>query len=104
MICRIDLLLSECKITANTLKTKCLDEIAPELSDDFLKALKEDGCTGGCISGKNCKKGPYTISHNGKKYLSCNNPPHKIAGFNIPIKNAENRSIMRKWIESEIGC
>jgi ribosomal protein S8 len=86
MICRIDLLLSECKITPNTVKTKFLDEIASVLSDEFVKALKEDGCAGGCIGGKNCKKGPYTISHNGKEYLSCNNPPHKIAGFNIPVK------------------
>jgi hypothetical protein len=99
MICKIDMLLSGCKITPNTLKIKCLDEIAPTLSDEFLQALKEDGCT----CGRNCKKGPYKISYNGEDYLSCHNPPHKIAGFNIPLNNAENLRIIRKWIESELG-
>jgi hypothetical protein len=101
-VCRIDMVLSGCKITPNTIRTKYLDEIAPKLPDDFVDALKEDGCKGGCIGGKNCKKGPYTVSHNGVEYLSCNNPPHKIAGFNIPVKTAENRGIIRKWIESEL--
>jgi len=98
MICRVDMLLSGCKITPNTLKIKRLDETIPVLPEDFVKALKKDGCT----CGRNCKRGPYRISHNGVEYLSCNNPPHKIPGFNILINTAQNRIIIRKWIELEL--
>jgi len=99
MICRIDMMFSGCKITPNTLKLKSLDGLSSMIPDEFVTALKEDGCT----CGRNCKKGPYKIFYNGENYLSCNNPPHKIAGFNIPINTAQSRSIMRKWIELELG-
>ena len=99
MICHIDMEISECKITPNTINVKCLDEIASLLPDEFIKALKEDGCT----CGRNCKKGPYRISHNGKEYLSCNNPPHKTSGFNISLNNAESRRIIQEWIELELA-
>jgi hypothetical protein len=81
------------------LKTKSLDGIAPVLLRDFIKALEEGGCT----CGRKCKKGPYRVRYDGREYLSCNNPPHKAAGFNIPVGNAENRKIVRKWVEAELG-
>jgi len=99
MICRVDMKISGSTITPNTRNAKCLDEITPKLSDAFLSALKEDGCA----CGRGCKKGPYRISHNGEEYLSCNNPPHKLSGFNIPLGNAEDREVIRKWIELEVG-
>ncbi|MCL2636917.1 MAG: hypothetical protein FWD48_00965 [Oscillospiraceae bacterium] len=100
MICRIDMIISGCKVTPNTKNARHLDEITPVLSEEFVNALKEDGCT----CGRNCKKGPYRIYHNGEEYLSCNNPPHKLAGFNISLNDSENRRIIRKWIELELGC
>ena len=99
MVCKIDMLLNGCKITPNTTKIKSLDDIAPKLSNEFLAALKEDGCA----CGRGCKKGPYRISCNGEEFLSCNNPPHKPGGFNIPLANAEDRKIIKKWIETELG-
>ena len=99
MVCRIELKISECIITVNTIKAKSLDDIASVLSADFVTALAEDGCE----CGRGCKKGPYRIEHNGTIYLSCNNPPHKLGGFNISLGSPENRRIMHKWVEMELG-
>jgi len=99
MVCAVHLGIHECTIAPSTKNIKSLDDIASTLPEDFVKALKEDGCT----CGRECKKGPFTISHNGVDYLSCNNPPHKAAGFLIPLGNAESRRIIREWIESEVG-
>ena len=99
MVCRIDLKITECIITVNTTKASNFDDVAPVLPVGLLAALKEDGCE----CGRGCKKGPYRIAHNGVEYLSCNNPPHKTGGFNVPLNNDENRRIMRKWVEMELG-
>jgi hypothetical protein len=97
MICRIDMPLSGCTLVPNTVKVKCLDGIAPTLSEDFIKALKEGGCT----CERKCKRGPYKIIYKGETYISCHNPPHKVGGFNIPLKNTKDRGILRKWVELE---
>ena len=99
MVCRIDMMLSGCKIIPNTRRAKSLDGIATVLSDKFIKALEEDGCE----CGRNCKQGAYKIAFNGKEYASCHNPPNKPGGFIIPLDDAEDRKIIRKWIELEIG-
>jgi len=99
MICRIELKISECIITVNTIKAKNLDNVASVLPADFVTALMEDGCE----CGRGCKKGPYRIEHNGVEYLSCNNPPHKPGGFNVSLGSPENRRIMHKWVEMELG-
>jgi hypothetical protein len=67
VVCRIDMHESGCKVTPNTQKTKCLDEIAPVLSPDFAKALAADvGCA---QCDQNCKKGPYRVVYNDHEYL-----------------------------------
>jgi hypothetical protein len=99
MVCRIDLKISECIITVNTTKAKNLDAVAQVLPADFMTALEEDGCE----CGRQCKKGAYRIEHNGVEYLSCNNPPHKPGGFNVSLGSSENRRIMRRWVEMELG-
>ena len=99
MICRIDMTLSGCKITPNTRKVKSLDEITTVLSESFIKALEEDGCE----CGRNCKKGAYKTVFNGKEYASCHNPPHKSGGFILPLDDANDREVIRKWIELEMG-
>ena len=97
MVCRVDLKISGSTITPNTRNVKCLDEITPKLSAAFLSALKDDSCA----CGRGCKKGPYRISYKDEEYLSCNNPPHKPSGFNIPLSNADDRKVLRKWIVLE---
>ena len=98
LVCTVHLGIDECKIAPGTKKIKTLDDIAPVLPDTFLEALKEDGCE----CGRRCKKGPFKIVHNGAEYLSCNNPPHKPAGFLVPVHDADNRKIIYKWLEKEV--
>ena len=98
LVCMVHLGINECAIAPSTKKIKTLDNIAPTLSDSFLKALKEDGCE----CGRGCKKGPFRILHQGVEYLSCNNPPHKAAGFLIPLHDTANLQIVRQWIEQEL--
>jgi len=99
LMCTVHLGITECKIAPSTKKIKTLDDIASVLPDAFVAALKEDGCE----CGRGCKKGPFRILHNGEEYLSCINPPHKPAGFLVPLHNEDSRKIIRRWIEEELS-
>jgi len=78
----------------NTNFAKSLDGIASKLPASTLTALRADAC--GC--GGACKLGPFRISHDGEEFVNC-----RYVGFQFNLENAEERDILKKWIEAELS-
>lgn len=81
-------------VKLNCHTAKSLDSVAKTLPDSVLTVLRHDGC--GC--GGACPFGPFRISHGGEEFVSC-----RFEGFPFSLENAEERDVLKKWIELEIA-
>lgn len=88
----------EFKQTGFVIKLNCnyansLDSAASKLPDCTLASLRSDGC--GC--GGSCKFGPFKITHGSEEFISC-----RFVGFRFSLDNADERKVVKKWIELEL--
>lgn len=107
MVCKIYMDITGCFITPGINHLKNPNNIVSMLPDeivDLMKARTERECGWCAYSRRNpdfiqCRPGcPFKFTYKGEEYIKC-----RYAEFKISLEHAENRELIRKWLEMELA-